>query len=328
MATCLFRSPLAFRLQAFLETRCAAGREQTSSQKLLRYLDRFLMAELAPGEPLTREIVERWFKSIEHLSAGTRINRTSILRQFCRYVSHFDPRTCIIHRSFLPHRTRPLPYIYSRAQVRQIMAAREWIGPAEGLRPMVFATLVGLLYATGLRVGEALNLTLGDIDLKRRLLHVQEGKFKKSRYVPLSASTAASLAAYLDKRRQAGFSIDPRARVFVGPTGRAYGKTSLSTKFLTIVCELGLRDPKAPRGPHIHDLRHTFAVNRLLAWHRQGASLLAKLPLLSTYLGHSTVTGTEVYLQATAELLESVSKRFHSHFAIPAHRRKGHHGQH
>jgi integrase/recombinase XerD len=73
-------------------------------------------------------------------------------------------------------------------------------------------------------------------------------------------------------------------------------------------------------------LRHTFAVNRLLAWHRQGANLLTKLPLLSTYLGHSTVTGTEVYLQATAELLESVGKRFHSHFAIPARSRKEHHG--
>lgn len=326
MATCLFRSPLAFRLQAFLETRCATGREQTSSQKLLHYLDRFLMAELAPGEPLNQEIAERWFKSIEHLSAGTRINRTSILRQFCRYLSYFDPRTCIIHRSFLPHRTRPLPYIYSGAQVRQIMAAGKRIGPAEGLRPMVFATVVGLLYATGLRVGEALNLTLEDVDLKRRILHVREGKFKKSRYVPFSASTAAGLAAYLDKRRRAAFSTDPHARVFVGPTGGAYGKTALSTKFLAIVRELGLRDQKAPRGPHIHDLRHTFAVSRLLAWHRQGANLLTKLPLLSTYLGHSTVTGTEVYLQATAELLESVGKRFHSHFAIPASNRKEHHG--
>ena len=132
MATCLFRSPLAFRLQAFLETRCATGREQTSSQKLLHYLDRFLMAELAPGEPLTGEIAERWFKSIEHLSAGTRINRTSILRQ--------------------------------------------------------------------------------DVDLKRRILHVREGKFKKSRYVPFSASTAAGLAAYLDKRPGRPSQPTPRFR--------------------------------------------------------------------------------------------------------------------
>jgi hypothetical protein len=73
-------------------------------------LDRFLMAELAPGEPLTGEIAERWFKSIEHLSAGTRINRTSILRQFCRYLSYFDPRTCIIH-SFSA--SDASPHIYS-----------------------------------------------------------------------------------------------------------------------------------------------------------------------------------------------------------------------
>ena len=81
MATCLFRSPLAFRLQAFLETRRAAGRDDAGSQKIIRYLDHFLMSELKPGQPITREIVERWFKSMEHLSPATRINRISILRQ-------------------------------------------------------------------------------------------------------------------------------------------------------------------------------------------------------------------------------------------------------
>ena len=194
MATCLFRSSLAFRLQSFLETRRAAGREDAATQKILIYLDRFLMSELKPGKPLTREIAEHWFKSMEHLSTGTRINRMSILRQFCLYLSHFDPRTCIVHRSFLPHRTRPVPHIYTRNEVRRIMAASKRIGPTEGLRPLVFSTLIGLLYSTGLRIGEALKLTIGDVDLKRRLIHIREAKFKKSRYVPLSKSTADHLA--------------------------------------------------------------------------------------------------------------------------------------
>ena len=86
MATCLFRSPLAFRLQNFLETRRAAGRDDTNSQKILRYLDRFLMSELKPGEPINSELVERWLENMESLSPGTRINRVSLLRQFCLYL--------------------------------------------------------------------------------------------------------------------------------------------------------------------------------------------------------------------------------------------------
>src|SRR5262249_7827551 len=112
MATCLFRSPLAPRLQAFLETRRAGnGDRGLSSQKILLYLDRFLMGEIKPGQPISREIAERWNESMAHLNTNTRINRLSVLRQFCMYLSHFDSRTCIIYRSYLPRRSRPAPYI-------------------------------------------------------------------------------------------------------------------------------------------------------------------------------------------------------------------------
>lgn len=197
------------------------------------------------------------------------------------------------------------------------MVAAGEIGPAGSLRPAVITTLIGLLYASGLRIGEALKLTLADVDLRRRLLIVRETKFRKTRYVPLSGSTAQHMADYLRKRKSKGFSQDPSAGVFVNRAGRAYGEAAVYTIFLEILRRIGLRGPKGQRGPRLHDFRHTFAVNRLLAWYRQGDNISAKLPLLSTYLGHTTVTCTEVYLHATAELLESVGKRFHDHFAIP-----------
>lgn len=319
MATCLFRSPLAHRLQAFLETRRAGnGNRDPGQQKILFYLDRFFLAEMKPGQPLTREIAEWFNESMAHLSTGTRINRLSVLRQFCMYLSHFDPRTCIIYRSYLPRRTRPAPYIYTRQEVRQIMAAARKLGPPGSLRPVVVSTLVGLLYATGMRIGEALNLTLRDIDLKRCLIEIREGKFRKSRYVPLSPSTTRHLRAYLERRKRAGFSTAPTAYVFLNVIGTKQGHPGFETTFLEILRSIGLRGPKGERGPRIHDLRHAFAVNRLSAWYRQGVNLGSKLPLLSTYLGHSTVTGTEVYLHATAQLLESAGRRFQDHFAIPA----------
>lgn len=317
MATCLFRSPLAARLQAFSEARYARRRGGFSSQKILLYLDRFLMSELKSGQPITREVVERWMESMGHVNPNTRINRLCVLRQFCRYLSFFDPRTCLIHRNWLPRRTRPAPYIYSQEEISRIMAAARKLGPPGSLRPVVASTLIGLLYATGLRIGEALNLTLKDVDLKRRVIEVHEGKFKKSRWVTISPSTARHLKIYLRKRRDAGFSTAPDAPVFLNIIGTKHGHPGFVTLFLEILRDLGLRGPKGQSGPRIHDLRHTFAVHRLLAWYRAGDNLAAKLPLLSTYLGHSTITGTEVYLHATAQLLESAGKRFHDHFAVP-----------
>jgi integrase/recombinase XerD len=318
MGICTFRSPLAFWLHAFWEMRHALGRKGDYERKILTYLDRFLMNELKPGQSIRPEIADRWFKSMEHLSVGTRINRMSVLRQFCSYLSHFDPRTCIIHRSFLPRRIRPAPYIYSQQEVRSIMASAKQIGPVGSLRPAVVSTLIGLLYATGLRIGEALKLTLADINLRSQLLTIRESKFRKSRYVPLSPSMVHHLAVFLRHRREAGFSMASNAPVFVSPEGRAYGQPRIAAIFLGIVRKIGLRGPKGERGPRLHDFRHTFAVSRLALWYREGVNLSPKLPLLSTYLGHTTVTCTEVYLQATAELLEKTGKRFHNHFAIPS----------
>jgi integrase/recombinase XerD len=327
MATCLFRSPLAFRLQCFLEARKKAGQRGIASQKILIYLDRFLAGELQPGQTITRDVAERWIKNLEPLSIGTRINRLSMLRQFCLYLAHFDPRTCIVHRSFLPHRTRPVPHIYTRKEVRQIMAAARRIGPSRSLRSAVVGTLVGLLYATGLRIGEALRLTLADVDLKRRLLVVRETKFKKSRYVPLSSSTVAQLHAYLRRRHRTGMSVSVDAPFFINRHGKRFGQTAFTTAFLEIIRKLGIRGPKGHAGPRVHDFRHSFAVNRLLAWYREGSNLSAKLPLLSTYLGHTTISCTEVYLHATAQLLEKVGRRFRAHFAVPPLTRKRTHGQ-
>ena len=317
MATCFFRSPLASRLQAFWETHYAHRQKGLSVHKILIYLDRFLIGELEAGQTISRQIVEHWNESMASLSPNTRINRISVLRRFCRYLSYFNPDTYLPQRSFTPRRTRPVPHIYTEQEIRIIMAAARKLGPPGSLRPVVASNLIGLLYATGLRIGEALSLTLRDIDLKRRVIEVREGKFRKSRYVPVSSSTVRQLKKYLRQRRVAGFSTAPGQPVFLNIIGSRHGHPGFVTLFLELLRDIGLRGPKGQRGPRIHDLRHTFAVHRLLAWYRQGCNLAAKLPLLSVYLGHSTVTGTEIYLQATAQLLEQAGKRFRANFAVP-----------
>ena len=182
--------------------------------------------------------------------------------------------------------------------------------------------MIGLMFATGMRVGEAFKLKLLDVDIKRRVIEVRNTKFNKSRYVPISRSTAEHMSAYMRQREKAGFSVKPESFVFITQRGTKIKHPAFSTVFLAILRSTGIRGPKGQRGPRIHDLRHTFTVNRLMAWYRKRVNLGCKLPLLSTYMGHCNVTGTQVYLQATAELLESAGHRFHEHFAIPTSRRK------
>jgi integrase len=318
---------LADRLQAFWESRYGGRQGGFATRRLLGYLDDFLARELKPGDTITEQVAQCWIKSIEHLSSGSRVNRISVLRQFCLYLQYFDRRTCIIHRAFLPRRSRLVPHIYSSGEVRRIMAAARRIGPPGNLRPAVVATLVGLLFSTGLRIGEAVKLTLADVDLDRQLLRIRRTKFRKSRFVPLSPSTARHLAAYLRRRRRAGFATDPTSRLFVSLRGLPLSSNNFNNLFIALLRQLGLRGPHGQRGARVHDARHTFCVHRLLAWHRSGANLLAKLPALSTYLGHASVSGTQTYLHATAELLESVGERFHAHFAIPTSKgnRHAHH---
>lgn len=317
-----FRSPLASRMEAFCQLRLGLGRNGVTDRRSLFYLDRFLQGELKDGDTITREVANRWFETIKHLSVGTRINHLSILRQFCRYLWYFDQRTYIVPRKLLPRRTRPAPYIYSRGEVRALLRGLRQLGPPGSLRPQTLATLIGLLYAAGLRIGEALRLTLADVDLNSGVLIIRRTKFFKSRYVPVSRSTTAALGKFLQCRNAAGLSTEPSAPVFAGPSGRAYAPNSVSVPVLEVARKLGIRGPKGARGPRIHDFRHTFAVHRLAAWYRGKAELHAKLPLLSTYLGHTTLLGTELYLHATAELLEEVNQRFHRHCAIPFPHRK------
>jgi integrase len=136
------------------------------------------------------------------------------------------------------------------------MKAAKGIGPVHSLRPAVIYTLVGLLYATGLRIGEARKLTLADVDLRRRLLTIRRTKFQKTRYVPMSESTTRALAAFMRKRQAAGFSTNANSAVFVNPEGQAYGHPRLCTLFLEIVRKIGLRGPSGQDGARIHDFRH------------------------------------------------------------------------
>jgi site-specific recombinase XerD len=183
-----------------------------------------------------------------------------------------------------------------------------------------------MLYAAGLRPGEGLRLRCCDVDLGEDLLTIWDTKFFKSRMVPIGADLHRALQSYQTARRLLSMPSEDRSAFFASRTGHAISLQKLERVFARLRTHAGIeRSPDARWQPRLHDLRHAFAVHRLVAWYREGADLKACLPLLATYLGHVNVSGTQTYLSMTPELLAEASKRFECYAALgQEEKRHGH----
>lgn len=308
-----FQSCLAGPLQRFIELRRAAGSDYHSPAQLLGYFDRFLEQQGVRAPRVTREIADAYQQSLGHLRRRTQDNRSSVVRQFCEYLSRTDPRC------YVPERRRRIraqdarrPCIYSALEVQRLLAAAGQLPPRNALRPHTYRTLLGLLYSTGIRIGEAFALNWEDFRPEEPSLYVAKGKFRKARWVPLSASVSGALCHYLERRRKR-IPCEPDSPLLLNQRGRRLRHPSVYQAFRRLLGQCAIAYQR-DTGPRIHDLRHTFAVHRLLAWYRDGKDVNARLPWLATYLGHVNIQSTQVYLRATAELLEQVDQRFHRHY--------------
>jgi integrase len=313
-----FTSPLKDGLERFLQFKRAAGCRYREEALALGCLDRFLDRYLAGKDPvITLEVVRAYVAEADRRSDKTRENRLSLIRELCRFLAIEDPRTAIPPRNFLKiPRLRYVQRILTREEGRRFLTAcanfpRARCSP---LRGVVHGTALTLLYVAGLRLGEALRLTIGDVDLSSGLLHVRQTKFGKSRLVPISSDM-------IQRLHECGRSIEHRlgsrpstARFFVGPTGKPVSSSALRDSFRDVLARAAIAPAGAGRRPRLHDLRGTFAVHRLLRWYEQDADLNAKLPLLVTYLGHVGLQSSQRYLQLAQDLLGEVTRRHEARF--------------
>ncbi len=209
-------------------------------------------------------------------------------------------------------------YIYTHDDVvRLLAAAAQPVPPATLIEPATLRLVLLVLYATGLRAGEALRLRDCDVDLRDRLLTIWDTKFFKSRLVPIGTDLCRALSQYQMHRTQRPLADGDRSVVFATRRGHAISLGRFEYAFTRLLRQTQVGHGSAGHGPRPHDLRATFAVHRLIAWYREGADVQARLPLLSTYLGHVNVSATSVYLTMTAELLAEASVLF-ERYAQPA----------
>lgn len=274
-----------------------------------RLLDGFVaFAEHAGAGTITTELAVDWATQPCEASPIWLAHRLGAVRGFARYLHAVDPATEIPPAEMLSARgyQPALPYLYSEADIAALLAAARRLTPL--LRAATFETLLGLLAVTGLRIGEAMRLDRDDIDWGEGLLIVRSSKFGRSREVVCHPSTVEALRSYTTRRdRLCPGPASPS--FFVSTNGRRLTHHAVYTGFNKVVNEVGLHDRPDGRRPHVHDLRHSFAVETLLRWYRDGGDVQARLPLLSTYLGHIRPASTFWYLTASPELLALAAQR-------------------
>ncbi len=307
-----FTSVFEWHLQRFLAHKRSLGFAYRREEGYLREFDRF--ARPIHEAVLSEEVVRGYLSGV---SASSRPHHLTMIRQLARFLLLEEPRTFIPPERFLgARRRRPVIRVLSPAEAGRFLDACDRLPDSSRIpRRLVHGTALRVLLLTGLRRGEALGLRERDVDLAASLLTVHRGKFGKTRFVPIAADLSDRLRSYRDNvaahvaPRRPGDAFFPRA------DGRqAASLASLYKSFRMALAIAGIEHRGRGEGPRLHDLRHTFAVLRLLSWYEADADLGAKLPLLATYLGHAGLANCQVYLHMTGDLVAEVTRLQLAHF--------------
>ena len=305
-----FSGPLAHMIKRHLELRRSLGFIMTGAEHTLGVFDKYMLKCYPKAKKVTRSMVIGYLKTILHLHSTSRSMEVSHIRQFCFFLFQFMPDTYIPESSLVPPGNGKIkPHIYTETEIYKLIQLAKQLTPPGSLRPHTYATVIGLLWVTGLRIGEIVRLNIEDVDLENRLIYVQRTKFCKSRVVPISKSSVIVLSDYKEKRRSFGHDNSNTAPFFVNERANRLIRILVGHTFRNLTKQLEIKTEQGGY-PRLHDLRHTFATRWLNEFYQTGKDPTAYLPVLATYLGHVKVAYTERYLHISVQLLEKAGQKF------------------
>jgi len=328
--TPMFSSRLAPIFVRYVGLKRALGRHFDNPTRTLELLDQFLRERTSTYPDLNAAAFQAWCQTHENVASGVRRFRMIEVYKFCLYRRRTEPRCFVPDPTLFPKPHQKVqPYIFSEQEVARLLEAasrlkRVSLSP---LRPEVIRLAIALLFTTGIRRRELLRLTLGDYDRRHATLLIRESKFHKSRLLPINNDIADEIDRYVRARSLRKLPAFSDTALIWNATkgGRAYSCQNLRGCFRSLLQQCSILTAKG-RLPRIHDARHSFAVNALLRWYREGVEVDAKLPLLATYMGHASAAATHYYLHWIEPLRTAASEKFADHYGelvAPVRGRKG-----
>ena len=289
----------------YLRIRRALGFKLERAEKLLGQYVTYL--EATGQDRVTTENALAWARMPTAGGGNWWAQRLSVVRCFATYLHALDPAHVIPPADILVRRTRrAVPYLYTEQEIWALMVATDRLRGQ--LRRATYRTLIGLLAVTGMRVGEAIRLDRADLDLAAGVVTVRDSKFGKSRELPLHPTTVGALREYVRVRAAHKLAAVGDA-LLISPAGTRLIYCNVHATFRQLRADAGLTARSSACRPRVHDLRHRFAVQTLLDWYRAADEVQPRLPLLSTYLGHTHPRHTFWYLQAAPELMAIAGQR-------------------
>jgi len=269
---------------------------------------------------ITESVVQDWTDS-NVCSRSVCKDKLLILRRFFIYLCDLEvmqqnPICDFYIKSFGYSKEEFKPHIYSHSEIAQLLDGAKSLkaNPLFTLKPETLHMIISLLYALGLRLGEALRLTIKDVDFNQKTLFIRNSKFYKDRIIPFGPKLGEHLKNYMDLRCKQFKSVRLEDPLFITRRCAFIRNRTIQYVFWDVLKAAKIAVPPNQQRPRLHDLRHTFAVHRLLNWYREGVDVQNKLPLLSIFMGHIDIYSSQVYLTITDEILMEANNRFYNQF--------------
>lgn len=312
-----FHSVLAPHIEQYLQAKRAMGCKFACEDRQLRPFDRFLEDRGVDSiDAIDGECLQAFLDSRHRANPRSYNNLLgNVRRLFDWIVSQQTLPASPLKIKAQSETARRLPFLFSVEAIKRLLVQAKALpdNPRSQLRGATYEMIFALLAGLGLRVGEVARLQWGDVDLEREVLEIRNTKFGKDRLVPFGPKLAARLHSYQARREQRGYACMGAHYLFSWNDRTPISTNSIRNTFRgDLLPQLALAVPLGVLGPHVHGLRHSFAVRTLLNWYRQGIAPADRLHHLSTFLGHLNPTSTAVYLTITGELLEAANQRFES----------------
>ena len=299
-----FTGPFAPMCEKFVTQKRMLGAEYTQQEKLLRRFDSFSNAFEVMPYIISEELASAWSCKFPNETDINRYNRVMEMLRFSKFLVD-QGYPSFLTDSYPIKRSNHTPYIFTKDEIQRLFCVVDSLEPCLSVphRHLVMPLLLRLLYACGLRISEALALTKADVDLEHGILHITRGKNGRERFVPMSVSLTKCCTDYAEETMK---DAPSEAYFFSRMANKPYDRSGIGKAFRGFLWDAGIPYLGKERGPSIHDLRHTFVCHRLNQWASEGADLTAALPVLSKYLGHTSVMATAWYLRLTAEVYPEV----------------------